>query len=238
MDLIVYYLLGILLVPGIIYASIVQAKVNSTFQKYAVVANSKNLTAKEVCQKILQWAGITDVEIQHISGDLTDNYDPKTKKLSLSDKVYNSTSISALGVAAHEAGHAIQDAENYFFIKIRHGLIVFNNICSKLLWPMVIVGLILSAFTYTSIGSIFIVIGLIFFGMTFLISLTTLPVEFNASKRALSCLVETGTLDQTEVKGAKAVLSAAAQTYVASLIIAILSMLRFLLAIFITKENN
>ncbi|MDD4815990.1 MAG: zinc metallopeptidase [Clostridia bacterium] len=231
-----YYIMGILVLPGLIYAIIVQAKVHNAFNTYKTVHSSKGYTAKDACKIILTRAGITDVEIKAISGNLTDNYNPKTKTLSLSESVYNSTSISALGVAAHEAGHAIQHADGYAFLKIRSSLVVVSNICSTLLWPLIIIGMIFSFGAYTSLGDVFLWAGVIFFGVSVVLSLVTLPVEFNASSRALTCLVDSGALDTTEVKGAKVVLNAAAQTYVASLVVSILYFIRFIASILIYRE--
>lgn len=232
-----YILMGVILIPGIIYAIVVQTRVSNAFKTYNKVLSSKGITAQEACKKLLLNAGITDVTITRISGEMTDNYNPRTKVLSLSDSVYNSTSISALGVAAHEAGHAIQHAENYAPLKTRNVLATISGVCSKLLWPLIIVGIVLSAFSYLIAGEIFLWAGVIFFGLSVIFSLVTLPVEFNASKRALTNLVDGGVLDTTEVKGAKVVLDAAAQTYVAALIIAVLSLLRFLFAILASRSE-
>lgn len=232
-----YYLMGVILIPGIIYAIVVQTRVLNAFNTYKKVLSSKGITAQDACKKLLLNAGVTDVTISRISGEMTDNYNPRTKVLSLSDSVYNSTSISALGVAAHEAGHAIQHAENYAPLKMRNALATLSGVFSKLLWPLIIIGIILSAFSYLVVGEVFLWAGVIFFGVSVIFSLITLPVEFNASKRALVNLVEGGVLDTTEVKGAKVVLNAAAQTYVAALVISILNLLRFLLAIFASRSE-
>ncbi|MDD4408710.1 MAG: zinc metallopeptidase [Clostridia bacterium] len=234
-----YILMGIILLPGIIYAVVVQSRVSNAFKTYSKVPSVKGITAQDACKMLLQNAGITDVEIVRIKGYLTDHYNPKTKTLGLSEGVYNSTSISALGIAAHEAGHAIQHAENYAPLKTRNVLGTLSNICSNMLWPLVIIGILLSAFSSsgTSLGDIFLWGGVIFFGISVIFSIATLPVEFNASKRALANLTDGGILDTTEVKGAKVVLSAAAQTYVAALVVSILSFLRFILAIFIIRND-
>ena len=237
MWLITYYLLGIIILPGIIYAIIAQNKVQSTFKAYSKVNASNGMTAKDACQRILQQAGITDVKIQPIQGNLTDNYNPTDKTLNLSDSVYNSSSIAAIGVAAHEAGHAIQHAQGYKMMKVRTALIHVSNFASGMLLPLIIIGVILSALAYTALGNIFIIIGCVTFGLSVLISLVTLPVEFDASKRALANLTSSCTLDTTEVKGAKAVLNAAAQTYVAALVVSVLSFLRFILAFLITRNE-
>ncbi|MDD2445359.1 MAG: zinc metallopeptidase [Clostridia bacterium] len=232
-----YYLMGLVLIPGIIYAIVVQNKVNNTFKTYQKVQSIKGVNAQDTCKKILQNAGITDVEIVKTKGVLTDNYNPKTKVLSLSEGVYGSTSISALGVAAHEAGHAVQHAENYAPLKLRKVMGTLSTITSRLLWPLLIIGILLSAFSSLYLGEIFLWAGVAFFAISVIFSLITLPVEFNASKRAMSSLVSVGALDETEVKGAKVVLNAAAQTYVAALVVAILSFLRFFLAILISRND-
>ena len=138
-----YILMGIILLPGLIYASVVSAKVNSAFKTYSSVCSSKGITAKQACEMILRNAGVNDVKIVEINGHLTDNYNTSNKTLSLSQSVYNSTSISALGVAAHEAGHAIQHAEGYAPLKMRHAIGTLSNFCSSLLWPLLIIGIVL-----------------------------------------------------------------------------------------------
>lgn len=234
-----YILMGLILLPGLIYATIVQTRVMNAFKTYNKIQSVNGITAQEACKRLLQNAGITDVEIVAIKGTLTDHYNPKTKTLALSQTVYNSTSISALGVAAHEAGHAIQHAENYAPLKMRNVLGSLSNICSSLLWPLVIIGILLSVFSTAGdgIGDIFLWGGVIFFGISVIFALITLPVEFNASKRALFNLTDSGILDTTEVRGAKVVLNAAAQTYVAALVVSILSFLRFILAILASRSN-
>jgi len=234
-----YLLMGIILLPGIICAVIVQSRVTNAFKTYSKVPSIKGITAQDACKMLLQNAGITDVEIIRIKGSLTDHYNPKTKTLGLSEGVYNSTSISALGIAAHEAGHAIQHAENYAPLKARKVFGTLSNICSNMLWPLIIIGIVVSAFSSsgTAFGDIFLWGGVVFFGISVIFSLATLPVEFNASKRALANLTDGGILDTTEVKGAKVVLNAAAQTYVAALVVSILSFLRFVLAIVVSRDN-
>ena len=237
MWMITYYLLGIILLPGIIYATITQTRVQKTFNTFSKVHASTGLTAREACTRILNQAGIYDVQIKRVAGNLTDHYNPTDKTLALSDNVYDSTSIAALGVAAHEAGHAIQHAQGYKFLKVRSALAHISNFMSGMLLPLIIIGIILSALAYTSIGSYFVIGGCVFFGISVLFSLVTLPVEFDASKRALANLTASCTLDDTEVKGAKQVLSAAAQTYVAALVVSILSLLRFVLSFIIARQE-
>lgn len=232
-----YILMGIILLPGLIYASVVSAKVNSAFKTYSSVCSSKGITAKQACEMILRNAGVNDVKIVEINGHLTDNYNTANKTLSLSQSVYNSTSISALGVAAHEAGHAIQHAEGYAPLKMRHAIGTLSNFCSSLLWPLLIIGIVLSCLSMFEWGDIFLWGGVGFFGLAVIFSLITLPVETNASKRALTCLVNSGALDQTEVRGAKVVLDAAAKTYVAALVVSILNLIRFVLAVLLTRDR-
>jgi len=224
-----YYLMGIVLLPGIILSIWAEIKVSSTFAKYSKVLGAKNLTGAEVAQKILSHNNLSNVAVRRVSGELTDNYNSRTNVVSLSDSVYDSPTISALGVAAHECGHAIQYANNYGPIKFRKFVGVMSNISSKLLWPLIIVGLILGIGVNSPYGNIMLWSGIIFFGLSALFSLITLPVELNASKRALKALVEVDALDEMEVIGAKKVLNAAALTYVAALVMSMLELLRFIL---------
>ena len=234
-----YYLLGIILLPGIILAAWAQIRVSSTYSKYNKVLASKGLTGAEVARKILDAKGVFDVQVRQIDGELTDNYNPSTKTLSLSKAVYNGIDIAAFGVAAHECGHAVQHAEGYAPLKIRKALAIASNISSQLLWPLVIMGIIFNfAFVGGVVGDIFLWSGVIFFGLSVIFSLITLPVEFNASNRALELLVSTGCVDKMEVKGAKKVLSAAAMTYVAALIVSMLNLARFLIFVFINTRRD
>ena len=233
-----YYLLGIILLPGIIFSLCMQAKVQSTYRKYSQVLGSKGLTGAEVAKKILAYNGIDDVSINKIQGELTDYYSPKEKVLALSSQVYSGTTIADLGIAAHECGHAIQHAKNYAPIRLRNFLAVAGNITSKLFWPIVIIGFILDIAYASVAGKIVLVAGLVVFGMSLLFTLCTLPVELDASKRAISILVDVGALDEMEVKGAKQVLNAAALTYVAALVMSILELLRFVLAFVIATKRD
>ena len=232
-----YYILGIILLPGIIYASIVQNQVNSAFETYKNLHSARGITAKEACETVLSSAGIKNVQVKAIKGHLTDNYNPTNKTVNLSESVLNSTSISALGVALHEVGHAIQHAEGYKPLKIRNALITVNNFLSSMMWPLIIAGIILSALSYFSTGNIFLIVGASVYLLSFFISLITYPVEKNASKRALNLLVSNNILDANEVKGAEVVLTAASKTYLASIIVSILSFLRFFLAFFVLNRD-
>ena len=226
-----YTLMGLILIPGIIYATIVSIKVNTTFSKYEKVVSSKNITGAECVRRILESQGIIGVTIQKSDDtELVDNFNPQTNIITLSSKVYDSTSISALGVAAHETGHAIQYAQEYKPMKVRTALVHVSNFMSYFVWPLVLIGIVLD-FAYVGglIGKAFLWAGVAFFGVSMFFSLVTLPVELNASKRALALLVSTGCVDEMEVKGAKKVLSAAAKTYVAALLVSILQLVRFLL---------
>lgn len=203
---------------------VAQFRVNSTFQKYSRVANSKGLTGAEVARQMLDYAGIRDVRIESIAGSLTDHYDPVHKVLRLSSTVYGSPSVAALGVAAHETGHAIQHAENYSFLWIRSAMVHFTNIGSNLSIPLVIIGLAINS----SWSYYLMVTGVALFLFVVLFSLVTLPVEFDASRRALNMLEDRNYLYGSELSGARKVLKAAAMTYVAAAATAIVNLLRLL----------
>ena len=224
-----YYLMGLIVLPGIIVAIWAQAKVSSTYSKYGKVLGASGMTGADVVSKMLAVKGVNNVSIAQISGTLTDNYNPRTKVISLSRDVYTGTTIADLGVAAHECGHAIQHAEKYGFFTFRNIVAVATNISSKLLWPIVFLGLILGFAVESPAGKFVLIAGVVIFGLSFLFSLITLPVELNASNRALKLLVEVGALDEMEVVGAKQVLKAAALTYVAAVLVSLLELLRFVL---------
>ena len=226
-----YYLMGIILLPGILLAIFAQIKVNSTFNKFSNVMSSSGRTASEVAKIMLNAAGCDDITVQKTSGHLTDNYNHRTKAVSLSNSVYDSTSVASIGIAAHEVGHVLQYKTNYFPIKLRSIAIVSSNISSVLLWPLVIIGLIFSSLLASSIGNIMVWAGIIIFGLSVLVNLVTLPVEYNASKRATTILKNSGLLTEEETDNAKKVLNAAALTYVAALVVSILNFLRFIIAI-------
>jgi len=215
-----YYL--ILVVPALIISFIAQMRVKGTFNKYSSVGNSKNITGAEVARYLLQSNGINDVQVTQIAGKLTDHYDPKNKLLRLSESTYASTSVAAIGVAAHETGHAIQHNVKYAPLILRSTLVPVANIGSTAGPYIAIFGLFLR-------WSILINIGLLLFAAAILFYLITLPVEFNASKRAIASLDSTGILMKDELRSAKKVLNAAAMTYVASALVAVASFLRLLL---------
>ena len=204
-----------------IWAMIASARVNSTFKKYSKLKNSRGFTGADCAMALLRSAGITDVRVEKVSGNLTDHFDPRSKVIRLSDSVFSSDSVAALGVAAHEAGHAIQHNVGYFPIKIRNFIIPVCNIGSNLALPLVLIGLAATLPWLTTLG-------LVFFSLSAVFQLVTLPVEFNASRRALRYLEEGAALGCDEMKAAKKVLSAAAMTYVAALAVALANLLRLI----------
>ena len=214
----------ILVLIGAILCMAASAKVNSTYNKYSKVQSMTGMTGAQVAQKILQYNGIYDVQIEHVRGNLTDHYDPSKKVLRLSDSVYGSTSVAAIGVAAHECGHAVQHQVGYVPIKIRSVLVPAANIGSKLGLPLILLGVI-----FGGAGSTLAQIGIWVFALAVLFQIVTLPVEFNASGRAIKMLDQYGILHHQEVGHVKKVLSAAALTYVAAAASAILQLLRLVL---------
>ena len=215
----------ILVLIGVVISLLASAKLKSTYAKYSEVRSLSGLTGAQAAERILYAQGIYDVTVEHIDGELTDHYDPSAKVLRLSDNVYDCTSVAAVGVAAHECGHAIQHAKSYTPLKIRTAIVPVATIGAKVAWPLIIVGLIIG-----SSGSNFLItLGILMFSLSVLFQIVTLPVEFNASSRAVTALSEMGILYGDEVKGTKKVLSAAALTYVAAAASAILQLLRLLL---------
>lgn len=214
-----------LVIIGAVICMIASARVKTTFNKYSRYRSRTNMTGKEAARRVLHSAGITDVTIRHVPGSLTDHYDPRNKTLNLSDSVYDSTSVAAIGVAAHECGHAIQHQKDYAPLSIRSAIVPVANIGSTLAWPLIIIGLLFSSAT----GSFLIKLGIICFSLAVLFQLVTLPVEFDASRRAVNILGNTGILSQEELPMTKKVLGAAALTYVAGAAAAILQLLRLIL---------
>ena len=214
-----------LVLIGVVICLVASAKMNSTFNKYSRVRNYAGMTGREAAEAVLHRAGIYDVRVEHVSGNLTDHYDPKNKVLRLSDATYNSTSVAAMGVAAHECGHAIQHATNYGPLKFRSNLVPVANFGSQIAWPLIIIGLMFSS----NMSSLFLTAGILAFSLAVLFQLATLPVEFDASNRAIRILAGSGMLHEEEVRHARKVLSAAALTYVASAASAILQLLRIVL---------
>lgn len=224
MEIMYYDWTYLFVVIGAIIAMAASSKVKTTYRKYAKVGSRIGITAAEAAERILHSEGIYDISINHIAGELTDNYNPRTNEISLSDAVYNSTSIAAIGVAAHECGHAIQYAKGYAPIKWRNAVLPLANIGSRLSWPLIIIGLI---FSFTE-QSFLVSLGIFLFSFAVLFQLITLPVEFNASNRALKILVSGGILYEEERDGAANVLKAAAMTYVAAAANAIIQLLRLI----------
>lgn len=233
-----YYILGIVMIPGIILGIYAQTKVYSTFNKYNLINTKHGKTAREVARFMLDSTGYVDTKIVQIKGELTDNYNPKENVVSLSNSVYDQNSVAAIGVAAHEIGHVFQHKQKYAPIKLRNALVPIMNICGFLVWPLIIVGLILE-FVYIAVAAdILIYIGIGIYALNTIFCLITLPIELNASKRAYNMLVSTGEMDQEEAQGVKKVLNAAAWTYVAALITSILSLLRLLLFVASIRGNR
>lgn len=215
----------ILVVIGAVICMIASARVKGTFNKYSQLRSMSGMNGAQVAQRVLQAAGIYDVQVRHVSGSLTDHYDPRTKTVNLSDPVYNATSVAALGVAAHECGHAIQHAKSYAPLSIRSAFVPIANFGSMLAWPVILIGLLFN----TRSSGLIIDIGILLFSAAVLFQLVTLPVEFDASRRALVMLRTQGILADDELKYTRRVLKSAALTYVASAAAAILQLLRIIL---------
>lgn len=214
----------LLIIIGVVLSMMASAKVKSTYAKYSSVRSAIGITGAEAADRILRNAGIYDVSIQQVSGNLTDHYDPRNKVLKLSEAVYGSTSVAAIGVAAHECGHAMQDAKAYAPLRFRGALVPVANFGSSISWPLILIGLI-----FGGSGNILITIGILMFSIAVLFQIVTLPVEFNASKRALVALENNGILYNDENAKVKKVLSAAAMTYVAGAAAAVLQLLRLVM---------
>lgn len=212
----------VLIILAFLISALVSAKMNATFSKYSKVRSYCGMTGAQAAQRILSSAGIYDVRIEHVSGKLTDHYDPSNKVLRLSDAVYGNTSIAAIGVAAHECGHAVQHARNYVPLSVRSAIVPVANFGSQLSWPLFLAGLI---FSFRPL----LMIGILLFCAALLFQIVTLPVEFNASAHALRMLDETGIMGRQEIRGTKKVLRAAAMTYVAAVIGSLLQLLRLLI---------
>ncbi len=211
----------IFVLPALLLAIWAQARVSSTFNRYSKIASQRGLTGYDAARKILDDHGLHSVRIERIAGNLTDHYDPRSNVIRLSDSVYGVNSIGAVGVAAHEAGHAVQHSEGYLPIKLRNSVIPVANIGSYAAFPLALIGILLSS-------DFLINAGIILFSAVVLFQLVTLPVEFNASSRAIRVLGDSELLDRQEVRGVKKVLSAAAMTYVAAAATAVMNLLRLL----------
>ena len=216
----IYYF--ILIIPALLFGLWAQSQVNANFQKFSRVGTMRGMTGAQAAEYILQQNGIYDVQIRHVSGHLSDNFNPRNKTINLSDSVYSSTSIAAIGVAAHEAGHAVQHAVNYAPIKIREMIIPVTQIGSWLYLPIIMVGFLFSSQALVNVG-------ILLFSTLAIFQLVTLPVEFDASGRAIRTLESSGILYGEEITGAKKVLKAAALTYVAALVSSLAQLLRLIL---------
>jgi len=216
----IYYF--IFIVPALLFSLLAQYKVNSTYTKYSKIGSARKLTGSQAARLILDMNGLGHVAIERVSGSLTDHFDPKTNVVRLSDSVYNNYSIAAVGVAAHECGHAVQHAQGYSPMKLRAAIIPLTNFGSTISIPLILIGFFL---TLDSL----VVIGILLFSTVALFQLVTLPVEFNASNRAMAVLEQQGMLSAEELKGTKKVLSAAAMTYVAALFASLAQLLRLIM---------
>ena len=221
----------LVLIPAMIFAFWAQIRVNSTFKKYAKIPSRRGLTGAEAARRVLDANGLRHITIERVHGHLTDHFDPTAGVIRLSDATYASTSVAAIGVAAHEAGHAVQHAEGYVPIKVRSAIIPLTRFGSFLAMPLFLIGLLMGSGSYLGygIGTIFMVTGILFFSFSTLFQLVTLPTEFNASARAMKALEDGGLLTADELPAARATLSAAAMTYVAALASSLASLLRLIL---------
>lgn len=229
-----YYI--VLVLPAVLFAMWASARVNTTFKKYSAQSIACGLSGSDAARMILDAHGLQHISIEHISGELTDHYDPKAGVVRLSDGVYSGRSTAAVGVAAHECGHAVQHAEGYLPIKIRSAIVPITNIGSKLSMPLILLGIL-----FSSVGSVFVYIayiGVACFSLSTLFQLVTLPTEYDASRRAVAVLESSGRLSRDELKGAKKVLGAAALTYVAALAVSLMQLLRLLLIVANSSGRN
>ena len=219
----------VLVLPCIILSLWASSRVNSTFKKYSQQHSIRRITGAQAAQRVLSANGVSGVRIERVSGNLTDHYDPKTNVIRLSDSVHDSISTAAIGVACHEAGHAVQYAQSYAPIKLRAAIIPVTNFGSRLAMPLILIGILLSAFGELSTSLVY--LGIACFGLSLVFQLITLPVEFNASRRAMEAIESGNLLTEEEQRGARKTLSAAAMTYVAATAVALAQLLR-LIAIF------
>lgn len=225
-----------IVLPCLLLAMIASARVNSTFKKYSKQISARRITGHDAALRVLQANGVNNVRIERVSGNLSDHYDPKANVIRLSDSVYDSASTAAIGVACHEAGHAVQYAESYFPIQIRAAIIPITNIGSRLAMPLILLGVLFSTFGYYSYTLVY--IGIACFALSLAFQLITLPVEFNASRRAMKAIEETDMLTDEEQKGARKTLTAAAMTYVAAVAVAAAQLLRLLLLFGGRRRND
>ena len=220
------------MIPCIIISLICQVRVKTAFSKYGSIPNSRGMTGAQAAEYVLRQNGVTDVRIECVKGKLTDHYDPRNNVIRLSEAVYNVNSVAAVGVAAHEAGHAVQTAKNYTPNKIRGAILPVARIGSSISWILIMLGFLFAYRSSSNPAGMYLLYGgIILFSASVLFTIVTLPVEFDASRRALKCIREGNLLREDEYKGAKSVLTAAAMTYVASAVTAIMQLLRLLLIV-------
>ena len=225
----------VLVLPCMLLALWASSNVNSTFKKYSSQYSCRRITGADAAARVLHHNGVTGVRIERVSGNLTDHYDPTTNVIRLSDSVYTSTSTAAIGVACHEAGHAVQYAQSYGPIKLRAAIIPITNFGSRLAMPLILLGILFSAFG--SFSTTLVYLGIAAFGLSFLFQVVTLPVEFNASRRAMEAIEQANILTESERQGAKKTLQAAAMTYVAATAVALAQLLR-LIALFGNRRRR
>ena len=216
----------ILVLPCIILSLWASAKVNSTFNRYSKQFSIRRITGAQAAQRVLSANGVTGVRIERVAGNLTDHFDPKTNVIRLSDSVYSNTSTAAIGVACHEAGHAVQYAVGYGPIKLRAAVIPVTNFGTKIAWPLMLLGLLLSSMSYAFYNLVY--VGIACFSLSFLFQIITLPVEFNASRRAMQAIENGQLLTDDELRGARKTLTAAALTYVAAAATSLAQLLRLI----------
>ena len=226
----------VIVLPCILLSMWASSSVNSTFNKYAKVNSMRHLTGAEAAQRVLNANGVRGVRIERVSGNLTDHYDPKTNVIRLSDSVHSATSVAAIGVACHEAGHAVQYAQNYGPIKLRAAIIPVTNIGSKLAMPLILAGILFSFLGNLSYGLVY--LGIACFSLSLVFQLVTLPVEFNASHRAMAAIESAGILTEEEQRGARKTLKAAAMTYVAATAVALAQVVRLLILFSGRRRRN
>lgn len=225
------YLYLILVLPAVIFSLWASIRVNTTFKKYSKIRSMRGITGAEAARRVLDANGLQHIRIEQIPGNLTDHYDPRSDVIRLSESVYGNTSVAAVGVACHEAGHAVQHAENYAPVKIRAAIIPVTNIGSRLAIPLIILGILLNSLASAPEFLVIAYIGVACYGLCTLFQLVTLPTEFDASRRALRCIESYGILGSEEIGGARRVLTAAAMTYIAALAVSLMQLLRLFLMV-------
>ena len=226
----------VIILPCILLSLIASSNVNSTFKRYSKVHAMRRITGAQAAQRVLSANGVSGVRIERVSGHLSDHFDPRSNVIRLSDSVYDSTSVASIGVACHEAGHAVQYAQSYGPIKLRAAIIPITNIGSKLAMPLILLGILFSAFADGSYTLVYVGIGC--FALSLLFQLITLPVEFNASRRAMEAIADGDILTRDEQQGARKTLTAAAMTYVAATAVALAQLLRLLLLFGGRRRND